>query len=65
VLSTQNIVARTGDFIKLDSPLRKSLGLVLMVDEEVGKMYVAFGKPEIGRAWVLLDNRGQYIVLGR
>lgn len=61
----QNTIARTGDFIKLDSPYRKSLGLVLLVDEEIGKMYVAFGKAEIGRAWVLLDNRGQYIVLGR
>tara|TARA_B100000131_G_C17753504_1_gene466167 strand:- start:39 stop:227 length:189 start_codon:yes stop_codon:yes gene_type:complete len=61
----QNTIARTGDFIKLDSPIRKSLGLVLMVDEEIGQMYVAFGKSEIGRAWVLLDNRGQYIVLGR
>ena len=34
----QNTIARTGDFIKLDSPYKKSLGLVLLVDEEIGKM---------------------------
>ena len=42
-------IARTGDFIKYDTPLRKALALVLMVDEEIGQMYVAFGKAEYGR----------------
>ena len=56
-------IARTGDFIKYDTPLKKSLALVLMIDEEIGKMYVAFGKAEYGRGWILLDNRGQYIVI--
>lgn len=56
-------VARTGDFIKYDTPIKKSLALVLTVDEEIGKMYVAFGKAEYGRGWILLDNRGQYIVI--
>ena len=55
-------IARTGDFIKDCSPLRRSLGLVLLVDEEIGQMYVAF--PKIGeRKWVLWENRGQYIVI--
>jgi len=59
----QRKIARTGDFIKYDTPLKKSLALVLMVDEGIGQMYVAFGKTEYGRGWVLLDNRGQYIVI--
>ena len=57
-------IARPGDFIKYDTPLKKSLALVLMVDEEIGQMYVAFGKTEYGRGWILLDNRGQYIIVG-
>jgi len=54
--------ARTGDFIKDCSPRKRSMGYVRMVDEERGQMYVEF--PKINeRQWVLLDNRGQYIVI--
>jgi len=54
--------ARTGDFIKDCSPRKRSMGYVRMVDEERGQMYVEF--PKINeRQWVLLVNRGQYIVI--
>jgi hypothetical protein len=55
-------LARTGDFIKDCSPLKRSLGLVFQVDPEIGQMYVRF--PKLGEfKWVLWDNNGQYIVI--
>lgn len=55
-------LARTGDFIKDCSPLKRSLGLVCQVDAEIGQMYVRF--PKLGGfKWVLWENNGQYIVI--
>jgi hypothetical protein len=56
-------VARAGDFIKDKSPMNRSLGLVLTVDEETGLMYVRF--PKFGKdQWIVWENRGQYRVIG-
>ena len=55
--------ARTGDFIKDKSPMKRSLGLVLTVDEETGLMCVRF--PKSGRDHCIVwENRGQYRVVG-
>ena len=56
--------ARTGDFIKDKSPMKRSLGLVMAVDEETGLMYVRF--PKFGKdQWIVWENNGQYRVIGR
>ena len=60
----KSLNARTGDFIMATGANKKSLGLVLQVDEEIGMMYVNYpkaGKPN----WVMWENRGQYIVIGQ
>jgi len=54
--------ARTGDFIKDCSPLKRSMGYVRHVDEERGEMLVEFPKLNALQR-VLLHNRGQYIVI--
>jgi|TARA_Y100000034_G_scaffold34455_1_gene42307 hypothetical protein len=56
--------ARTGDFIKDKSPMKRSMGLVLTVDEETGLMYVRF--PKSGKdQWIVWENNGQYRVIGQ
>lgn len=54
--------AKSGDFIKDLSPLKRSLGLVRQVDEETGLMYVQF--PKVGKFhWVVWNNNGHYVVI--
>jgi|TARA_Y100000310_G_C20163128_1_gene570133 hypothetical protein len=54
--------ARAGDFIKDKSPMKRSLGLVMAVDEETGLMCVRF--PKAGRDhWIVWENNGQYRVI--
>jgi|TARA_Y100000310_G_scaffold238938_1_gene242480 hypothetical protein len=56
--------ARTGDFIKDNSPLKRSMGWVMAIDEETGLMYVRF--PKSGKDhWIVWENRGQYRVIGK
>ena len=59
----KSLNAKTGDFIMAAGANKKSLGLVLQVDEEIGMMYVNY--PKVGKPnWVMWENRGQYIVIG-
>jgi hypothetical protein len=54
--------ARTGDFIKDLTPRKRSLGLVMLVDEDIGMMRVKF--PKIGKAnWILWENNGRYLII--
>ncbi len=56
--------AKTGDFIMSTGAYKRSLGLVLQVDEEIGMMYVNY--PKVGKPnWIMWENRGQYIVIGQ
>ena len=51
-----------GDFILDNSPSKRSLGYVLMVDYTTSMMLVRF--PKIGgRAWISWKNNGHYTVV--
>jgi hypothetical protein len=54
--------AKRGDFIKDMSPAKRSLGLVMLVDEKTCMMQVKF--PKIGESnWVMWKNHGHYVVV--
>jgi hypothetical protein len=60
--TAQRSRAKQGDFIKDMSPAKRSLGLVLLVDEKTCMMRVKF--PKIGKLkWVIWKNHGQYLVV--
>ena len=60
--TTQNPVARKGDFIKDLSPKKRSLGLVMRVQESTNMMQVKF--PKIGKLnWIPWKNYGHYRVV--
>ena len=60
--AAQRRIAYEGDFIKDKSPLKRSLGLVMRIDEDTGMMQVKF--PKIGKLnWIIWDNHGQYVVV--
>ena len=60
--AAQRRIAYEGDFIKDKSPLKRSLGLVVRIDEDTGMMQVKF--PKIGKLnWIIWDNHGQYFVV--
>lgn len=55
-------MANKGDFILDNSPSKRSLGYVLMVDHNTSMMLVRF--PKIGkRAWIPHKNNGHYTVV--
>ena len=55
-------MANKGDFILDNSPSKRSLGDVLMVDYTTNMMLVKF--PKIGgRAWIPHKNNGHYTVV--
>lgn len=57
-----NRIAHKGNFIMDRSPLRRSLGYVMHIDEDTGMMQVNF--PKTGKlSWVIWDNHGQYVVV--
>jgi len=54
--------ARTGDFIKDLTPRKRSMGLVMLVDKEIGMMRFKF--PKIGTtSWILWENTGRYLII--
>jgi len=54
--------ANNGDFIKDMSPQKRSVGMVLAIDEKSDMMRVKF--PKIGRLlWIPWKNYGHYIVV--
>jgi len=60
--AAQFALACEGDFIKDMSSQKRSLGLVLLVDEETNMMHVKF--PKIGKLnWVIWNNHGHYMVV--
>jgi len=62
IFSEHYTTANKGDFIKDNSPNKRSLGYVLMVDHSTNMMLVKF--PKIGkRKWVSWKNLGHYTVV--
>jgi hypothetical protein len=54
--------AEKGNFIKDTSGMKRSLGLVLMIDYTTNMMLVKF--PKIGkRSWIVWKNQGHYLVV--
>ena len=61
-IATQRALANKGDLIKDMSPQKRSLGLVMLVDENTCMMQVKF--PKIGKLnWVMWKNHGHYLVV--
>jgi hypothetical protein len=55
-------MASKGDFIKDMSPAKRSLGLVMRVDEATRMMLVKF--PKTGKLdWIMWNNHGHYVVV--
>jgi hypothetical protein len=54
--------ANNGDFIKDMGPQRRSVGMVIAVDEKSDTMRVRF--PKIGKLlWIPWKNHGHYVVV--
>jgi len=55
-------LAAKGDFIKDLTPQKRSLGFVMLVDEETNMMHVKF--PKINALnWVVWQNHGHYAIV--
>jgi hypothetical protein len=60
--TAQHTTARKGDFIKDLSPRERSLGIVMLVNEDTNMMHVKF--PKIGKLnWMMWRNYGHYLVI--
>ena len=56
--------AKIGDWIKDEFRNDRSLGFVISTDSETNMMLVRF--PKISKdVWLVRENRGQYIVIGK
>lgn len=56
--------AKIGDWIKDEFRNDRSLGFVMSTDSETNMMLVRF--PKISKdVWLVRENRGQYIVIGK
>ena len=60
--AAQYSLARKGDFIKDLSPQKRSLGLVVQINEHTKLMQVKF--PKTGKLnWIMWTNYGHYLVV--